>query len=335
MSESMDEAWSYVAADYPVAVSFAAGGQTVAIGDAAGRVVCIDPCTGAEWARHAADPLGVLALAWDPTRPRLAVGGQSGVLRIYDDGGLTAEIDLDGRWIEQLAWEPGGRRLAVAQGRRIVVVQPDGARIATSEPQSSTVTGIAYRAGGRQLVSACYGGVAVHDARSLAVTRRFRWTGSMLNLAVSPNDRIVACGGQDNTVHFWRFADGRDAQMAGYPAKPKSLSWSADSQWLATGGSDTVIVWPFDGKGPEGRAPLMLEAHPTPVTHVAFAPCGPGLVSGCRSGELCLWVPGARREALARRPLGSAIAALAWGVDGDDVRLAAATEDGVVRGWTL
>lgn len=335
MSAVADEAWSAATADHPVALAFDPTGRVLAVADAAGSVVLLEVERGTVLATHAADPRGVLCLAWHPHARRLAVGGQAGVVRVYGDAGLQYETSLTSRWIEHLAWEPSGGRLAVAQSRTVSLLGPTGARIATSEPQASTLTGLAYRAGGRQLLTSCYGGVAVHDPASLAVIRRFKWTGSTLGLALSPNDRIVACGGQDSTVHFWRFADGHDAQMSGYPNKPKSLSWSSDSRWLATSGSPDVIVWPFDGRGPEGRAPLVLRTHDAPVEIVGFAPEGPGLVSACAAGVLALWVPGAREEPLARRELGAPAVAVGWARDGEHARLAVADARGVVRSWTL
>jgi WD40 repeat protein len=332
---ALDEAWSIATDEYPTALAFASDGRCCAIGDAGGTVVVVDAAEGRVLARHSADAAGVLALAWQPGTRRLAVGGQSGVVALYGADGCEAETPLDGGWLERLAWQPDGRRLVAVQGRTLHQLDADGRRLASSAPQASTLTGLAFRAGGRQIVTCCYGGVAVHDAGSLAVTRRFRWNGSLIALALSPNDRVVAAGLQDATVHFWRFADGRDAQMSGYAMKPKSLAFSADSQWLATSGGPAVIVWPFDGRGPEGREPLLLPEHPAPVEWVAYAPRSAGLVSGCRAGELRLWVPPVRREPLAVKPLGHAVAGLAWGADGDDERLAVADAGGTVRGWTL
>lgn len=55
----------------------------------------------------------------------------------------------------------------------------------------------------------------------------------MLSIAFAPDGRTVA-GCQDHSVHFWRVASGKDAQMCGYPAKPRQISFSWDGRWLAT-----------------------------------------------------------------------------------------------------
>ena len=34
---------------------------------------------------------------------------------------------------------------------------------------------------------------------------------------IKPDGDIVACGSQDNSVHFWRRSTGMDAEMTGYP----------------------------------------------------------------------------------------------------------------------
>src|SRR4029079_17913988 len=69
---------------------------------------------------------------------------------------------------------------------------------------------------------------------------------------------------QENALHGWKLdskagAEARHMRMTGYPAKVKSLSWSAKGKWLASSGAPAAIVWPFQGKdGPMGKAPLEL-----------------------------------------------------------------------------
>ena len=44
--------------------------------------------------------------------------------------------------------------------------------------------------------------------------------------------------------------------MSGYPARVRSLDWSADGEWLATSGAEQLILWPFQSKdGPMGKQP--------------------------------------------------------------------------------
>lgn len=328
-------AWEFFAREHPTALAFDATGAVVAAADAAGELTLVDTENGSELARFRADGLGATCLAWHPRDRCVAVGGQSGRVGVYGRDGLRWEAHVGPRWVEHVRWDPSGTRLAVALSKTVFLLDDGGATLATSKPEQSTLTGLEFRAGGRQIVTCCYGGVAVHDAATLAVIRRFRWTGSMLGLALSPSDKVVACGGQDATVHFWRFADGRDAQMSGYPRKPKSLSWSHDSRWLATSGSPDVIVWPFDGRGPEGRSPLVLRAHESPVELVAFEPAGRGLVSACESGGVALWAPGTRAEPIAFNRLDARAVAIAWARRGDATCLAVADAGGRIQGWSV
>ena len=45
-------------------------------------------------------------------------------------------------------------------------------------------------------------------------------------------------------LHGWRLADRKHLRMSGYSAKVRSLSWSGDGDWLATSGSEQLILWP-------------------------------------------------------------------------------------------
>ena len=63
---------------------------------------------------------------------------------------------------------------------------------------------------------------------------------------------------QENALHGWRLPDGQHMRMSGYPAKTDSLSFTRNGKWLATSGADAMVLWPFFGGGPMGKAPLEL-----------------------------------------------------------------------------
>ena len=120
------------------------------------------------------------------------------------------------------------------------------------------------------------------------------WKGSHLDATVSPDGRFLVTSMQENALHGWRLADGRNMRMTGYPGKTRSLSWSHDGHWLATSGADACVVWPFKDKdGPMGKAPRECGVRPQRITQVAFHPralvvaigYADGLVLLCRLGD--------------------------------------------------
>ena len=103
--------------------------------------------------------------------------------------------------------------------------------------------------------------------------------------------RVIACGSQDGSVHFWRLATGQDSQMSGYPSKPRALAWDHESRLLATAGDASVTLWDFRGKGPEGTRPIVLDAHKGLCTRLAFSPRKGVLASGSQDSSILLWEP--------------------------------------------
>ena len=102
--------------------------------------------------------------------------------------------------------------------------------------------------------------------RDLALRRRAKgqptelhWDGAHTGITFSPDGNFLVTTMQENALHGWKLADSKHMRMTGYPAKVKSLSWSAKGKWLASSGAPAAIVWPFQGKdGPMGKAPLEL-----------------------------------------------------------------------------
>jgi WD40 repeat protein len=146
-------------------------------------------------------------------------------------------------------------------------------------------------------------------------------------VAPSPDGSYIATATQDHALHVWRLTNKTDMQMAGYPAKVASLSWSADGLYLAASGANDLSAWPFDGDGPEGREPtVFLGGKDALATRVAFHPRAPLIAGGFGDGTLAV-VDTLRRRAI-KIPVskGVAVSALAWSPDGRHV--VAGAEDG-------
>jgi WD40 repeat protein len=153
------------------------------------------------------------------------------------------------------------------------------------------------------------------------------WKGSHLDATFSPDGRFLVTSMQEAMLHGWRLADGKDMRMSGYSAKVRSVAWTAGGKWLATSGSEQLILWPFAAKdGPMGKQPRMLAPYNKRAVAVVCHPeqeiAGVGFEDGLVM--LCRIEDGA--EILAKKPGAAPVSALAWSRDGG--KLAFATEDG-------
>ena len=124
----------------------------------------------------------------------------------------------------------------------------------------STVGGPCFFPKGFRLAIAHYNGATLWFPNAAgAQPERLEWKGSHLGVTISPDGKFLITTMQESTLHGWRLADAKHMRMSGYSARVRSLSWSADGEFLATSGSEQLILWPFDGKdGPMGRQPKIL-----------------------------------------------------------------------------
>lgn len=316
-------------AAYPTALAWSPTGQSLAVAGDHGAVELVDPMSGRVQRTIRAHDGPVQSMAWHPRRDALLTTGQDGAARLWEPP-FDAPIELlaAGKvWADHACWSATGDRAAIAVGVRAHLFSRDVA-CASTEPVGFAIAGVAFAPSGKTVGVATYGGVRLFDATTGRATRRLDWKGSMLSIAFAPDGGTVACGCQDHSVHFWRVASGKDAQMCGYPAKPRSIAFSHDGRWLATGGDAAISLWPFDKKGPEGRRPVQLEGHQATVTELAYAPLVALLLSGDRDGTIALWAPPRRTLPVARARLEGKVTQVAWGPDGTaQVMRWAATDD--------
>ena len=315
---------------YVVGVAFLEEGRlAVALGD--GRVAFID--------RESANPPSFvsvhdgacLSLAVDLQEQRVLTGGDDGRLASTGADGETTEIaSIAGRWVEPIVVSRASGLCAAAFGKTVSLFARDGSAVGRFD-HANTVGGLAFDPKGRRVAAAHYGGVSLWWARpSIQKPKRLGWSGSHLGLTWSPDGKYIVTAMQENELHGWRLSDSVDMQMAGYPAKVKSMSWLPKGRYLATGGADSIICWPFHGKGgPMGKAPVDLgRGSNSVVTVVAAHPRHGVVAAGYKDGTAILAQIDGGHPVPVKRSGKGAVTALAWSADGQ--HLALGTEDGFV-----
>ena len=331
------QGWSAAVSDYAIAGGWTRGGDALVIGDASGGVYAFDGKSGAsDWARQGAHEGGLLAMAIHPSGTAFATAGQDGRVLIWGgaEGQVKQTIDVGSGWVENVAWSPDGQWLAASCSRQVHAYGADGGEVWRSDDHPSTVSTIAWSSTG-ELATACYGRVTFFDVSAGELRQKLEWKGSLVSMVLSPDGDIVACGSQDNSVHFWRRSTELDSMMSGYPGKPSALAFDDTGTLLATGGGEAVTVWSFQGGGPEGTKPGILEHHVQPITTLAFARRGMRLASGARDGVVVVW---SLRHDGQGDPIGGAllddvVTEVRWRPDGR--ALAALDAQGGVTVWRI
>ena len=329
--------WTAELGDYAIAGDWARGGKMFVAADSAGGVFAFDSKSGENrWSQGQTHEGGTLCLAVHPRGALVATGGQDGRVLIWSavSGELRQTLELGRGWVENLAWSPDGQWLATSVSRRVHIYSAKGDEVFRSADYPSTVSALAW-AGPRELASACYGKVAFINVPSGDVRQTLEWKGSLVSMVLSPDGDIVACGSQDNTVHFWRRSTGHDSMMSGYPTKPAALAFDRTGSFLATSGGIAVTVWCFQGNGPEGTRPGVLSIHTAPITSLTFARRGRRLASGGRDGGIVVWglADDGNGDPLGAVLVDDVVSDLSWRPDGK--ALAALDGRGGVHVWRV
>lgn len=267
---------------------------------------------------------GILASAGDGTR--LVTGGDDGKVVALDARGEASVVARDPkhRWIDHVALGPGGA-VAWSAGKQAFV------RAGAGEPRSieapSTVGGLAFAPKGVRLALAHYNGASLWFPKTAAAPERLEWKGSHLSVSFSPDGKFLVTAMQEPVLHGWRLADRKHMRMSGYSAKVRSFDWSADGKWLASAGSEQLILWPFQSKdGPMGKSPRMLAPYPARAVIVSSHPSDAVAAVGYADGLLLLVRIEDGAEILAKKPGAAPVTALGWRADG--AALAFGTEAG-------
>lgn len=267
---------------------------------------------------------GVLATACDGAR--IVSGGDDGRVVVTDGKGETGLIASDAkhRWIDHVAVGADGS-IAWSAGKTASVRMPNGEQRSLDVP--STVGGLAFAPKGLRLAIAHYNGVTLWFPNAQAAPEFLEWKGSHHEVAFSPDGKYLVTAMQEPTLHGWRLADAKHMRMSGYSARVRSFGFTAGGKWLATSGSEQLVLWPFQGKdGPMGKTPRMYAAFAVRATVVACHPKQEVVAVGYADGTVLLVRVEDGAEVLAKKPGDAPVTALGW--DAAGTLLAFGTESG-------
>ena len=267
---------------------------------------------------------GILSAATDGIN--VITGGDDGKVFSTDAKGESRAVATDAkrRWIDHVAAGPDGA-VAWSAGKQAFV------QVGKGDPKSvevqSTVGGLAFAPKGIRLAIAHYNGVSLWFPNAQAAPEVLEWKGSHHDVAFSPNGQFMVTAMQEPALHGWRVVDAKHMRMSGYSARVRSFAWTAGGKWLATSGSEQLVLWPFQGKdGPMGKQPKMFAAFAVRVNVVACHPKQEVVATGYADGTILLVRMDDGAEVLARKPDDSPVSAMAW--DENGTSLAFGTEGG-------
>ena len=242
--------------DYVVATAVNGRLFAVALGD--GTVRLIDSETlDATPVTVAAHKGAALCLAADIDKGAFLSGGDDGrLIKIAALGTTEVLAEIKGRWIDHVTAHAGSGVRAYASAKDVYILGKKGGE-ARKVSHATSIGGLAINPKGKRLAATHYNGVSLWWLASQdGAPTVLEWKGSHLQVTWSPDGDYVMTAMQKNALHGWRLSDGEHMRMSGYDSKICSMAFTRRGHFLATGGSDHVICWPFSGGGPMGKPPV-------------------------------------------------------------------------------
>lgn len=290
------------------AVSFDAAGRTLAVTGVDGRVRILDVPTG-RTIREFAHPGGATALDRSPDGRLVATVGYDGMLRVWDLGsGASRAVKVSAMPLWALRFSPDGKTLAVAgEDKLIHLLTIDGTPIRTFAGHRRNVWDLAFSPDGKMLASGSFD----HTLKiwDVATGRLARTAGehgeAIVAVDARRGDGMIASGGDDATIRLWR-SNGDAVRTLDAGQFVDAIAFSADGQWLASGGRESHGIWaaikavferhPF-GSNPtariwrvaDGAMVAALDRQGDDVVAVGFSGDGQWLATGSDDGSVALW----------------------------------------------
>jgi WD40 repeat protein/serine/threonine protein kinase len=299
-------------------ISFAVGGQALAIMDPEGQVRVRDISSGTVLRTfQVANPGQFWMLSPDGMTLVMAPSPNHNELSIYRFRQEGPQI-VHGRdlTISAIAFSPNGRMIASGDICIDLWDAITGDRIDSIPLLGSYVSALAFSPNNKQLCAGTGDGLlTVWNVATRKLLYRLKGhTAKIRSVASSPDRGTLASTSADGTVRIWNLPQAPEYQILTKEAGQDRVAYSPDGRWVAAGGPSTQ-VW-------DARTYRLARRLP-PSCGVAFSPDGKTLATGGADSLVRLWDPfsGHSLLTLSGRPEEPdsnrrAISALAFSPDG-------------------
>lgn len=235
-------------------VTFSRNGQQAASCDEDGVLILWDIAQGIVLRKFSSDEENISAVAFSHDGRQLACGLDEGRLKLLDVQNLNALLTVEGHGqsVKTLTFSPDGSRLATAGDDSTVRVwEARELRPVWAGETNNAIDKVLFSKDGATVFTADEDGyIQLWDATTGQSKRRFLTGGepgetSLYAMALSPDEKTLYCGGDAPYLCIMDVETGRPVERcAGHQEPPRQLTFSPDSQTLASGSMDgTMRVW--------------------------------------------------------------------------------------------